>query len=81
MSSGLSEPAANLYMQVARHLPSTCPRIKMSGVHKTMDNVNIVGLVNVDVVDVIVDVLVHVGVVVQVVRCQQVNLANPETHR
>ena len=44
-----------------------------------MDNVDIVDLVNVDVVDVRVDVLVHVEIVVQVVRCQPVNLMNPET--
>ena len=44
-----------------------------------MDNVDIVDLVNVDVVDVRVDVLVHVEIVVQVVRCQPVNLMNSET--
>ena len=44
-----------------------------------MDNVDIVGSVNVDVVDVIVGVLVHVEIVVQVVRCQPVNLISPET--
>ena len=45
-----------------------------------MDNVDIVGLVNVDVVGVSVGVFVHVEIVAQVVRCQPVNLVNPETH-
>ena len=63
MSSGLSEPAANLYMQVARRLPSTWPVSRGQESTATMDNVDIVGLVNVNVVDVSVGVLVHVGIV------------------
>ena len=38
-----------------------------------------VDMVDVDVVNVSVGVLVHVEVVVQVVRCQPVNLISPET--
>ena len=36
---------------------------------------------NVDIVDLDVNELIHVEVVVQVVRCQPVDLVNPETHR
>ena len=35
---------------------------------------------NVDIVDLNVNELIHVEVVVQVVRCQPINLVNPGTH-